>query len=80
MADLLAATGGQGGARTIRRPYLLGGIVAAGFVTLLLIALLARVGAFVPLGFVLFVALMYVIVNLIVDLVYALVDPRIRLS
>jgi peptide/nickel transport system permease protein len=31
-------------------------------------------------SFVLFVAVMYVIVNLIVDLLYALVDPRIRLS
>ncbi|MCW5749048.1 MAG: ABC transporter permease [Alphaproteobacteria bacterium] len=31
-------------------------------------------------SFVLFVAVMYVIVNLVVDLVYALVDPRIRLS
>lgn len=31
-------------------------------------------------SFVLFVAVMYVIVNLIVDLLYAVVDPRIRLS
>jgi peptide/nickel transport system permease protein len=31
-------------------------------------------------SFVLFVAVLYVIVNLVVDLVYAVVDPRIRLS
>ena len=31
-------------------------------------------------SFVLFVAVMYVVVNLLVDLAYGLVDPRIRLS
>ena len=31
-------------------------------------------------SFVLFVAVIYVIVNLVVDLLYGLVDPRVRLS
>jgi peptide/nickel transport system permease protein len=31
-------------------------------------------------GFILFIALMYALINLVVDLTYGLIDPRVRVS